>query len=152
MLSSFGIRVSPFVLWGKGGARIQTQLLCLQLWSVLGIVWSGLALGRTGKGCVFGREEDNLDRSLLQVFHLVGTALGGNWARNKHFGTHLWKRSVEGRQLALGYGVALEVAIDVEGEVADFKGCRLSSKGGGVLLAVLSYFTGTLPTQALPDL
>lgn len=61
---------------GKGGARIQTRLLCLQLWSVLGIVWSRLALGRTGKDCVLGREEDNLDRSLLQVFHLVGTALG----------------------------------------------------------------------------
>lgn len=28
------------------------------------------------------------------------------------------------------------MAIDVEGEVADFEGCGLSSKGGGVLLAV----------------
>lgn len=50
------------------------------------------------------------------------------------------------------HGVAPGVAIDVEGEVADFEGCGLSSKGGGVLLAVFSYFTGTLPMQALPDL
>lgn len=47
-------------------------------------------------------------------------------------------------------GVASEVAIDVEGEVADLEGHGLSSKGGAVLLVVLSYFTVT-SMQPLPD-
>lgn len=32
---------------------------------------------------MLGKEEDNLDRRLLQSLHLGGTALGRNWARNK---------------------------------------------------------------------
>lgn len=56
-----------------------TWLLCLQLWSVLGIVWSRLALGRTGKRCVLEDRRQSGKKSapgLLSGGNSTGRELG----------------------------------------------------------------------------
>lgn len=132
MLSSFGIRVSPFVLQGEGrGQNANLTTLspalvcagdCLEQTSS-GQNWEGLYAWQKGRQS--GKES------------APGLLAGGN-STGRELGQEqtLWNSLLEeeyegltgGMGWHLGHGVAPGVATDVEGEAAE--GCGLSSKGG----------------------